>query len=150
MHQPISPAETPGAGGILCAPWRIVHDDDTGIAIADARGQVVWAENYLNLLAELGYDDYVQTISDIRARFAALIDAVNHHAGVAQHSEQPTPRRQVAGENPAPRSTSPAAASNRLEDERNALMNGFGQGAFADGRVRDRIAEIDRQLGVQP
>ena len=34
----------------------------------------------------------------------------------------------------------------QLEDERNELMNSYGYGQVSDGRVRDRIAEIDDQL----
>jgi len=34
----------------------------------------------------------------------------------------------------------------RLESERNHLNNSFGHGAIADGRIRDRIAEIDAML----
>jgi hypothetical protein len=34
----------------------------------------------------------------------------------------------------------------RLERERNELINSFGAGPFADGNIRDRIAEIDAEL----
>lgn len=37
-------------------------------------------------------------------------------------------------------------AIDRLEDERNVLMHSFGEGAWHDGLVRDRIEEIDREL----
>jgi hypothetical protein len=50
-------------------------------------------------------------------------------------------------------SAQPAPATNareRLGDERWRLMNSFGNGAFADGKTRDRIAEIDTELAAQP
>ncbi len=34
----------------------------------------------------------------------------------------------------------------QLETERNVLMNSFGRGQFHDGRLRERIEEIDRRL----
>lgn len=34
----------------------------------------------------------------------------------------------------------------RLEDERNVLMNSFGHGPFRDGICRDRIAQIDAEI----
>lgn len=37
-----------------------------------------------------------------------------------------------------------------LREERLTLLNGFGQGAFADGRLRERIAEIDAMLSAAP
>lgn len=37
-----------------------------------------------------------------------------------------------------------------LHQERWMLMNSFGQGVFADGRIRDRIAEIDAMLSASP
>ena len=35
-----------------------------------------------------------------------------------------------------------------LEEERHRLDNSFGYGPFHDGKVRDRIAEIDRLLAI--
>jgi hypothetical protein len=37
----------------------------------------------------------------------------------------------------------------QLLEERNTLLNSFGNGPVADGRVRDRIAAIDRQRADQ-
>ncbi|WP_413219074.1 hypothetical protein [Tritonibacter mobilis] len=34
----------------------------------------------------------------------------------------------------------------RLEDERERLMHEYGWGPAQDGKVRDRIAEIDKKL----
>lgn len=36
-----------------------------------------------------------------------------------------------------------------LQDERHRLMHEYGQGAYRDGLIRDRIAEIDRRLAEQ-
>lgn len=43
----------------------------------------------------------------------------------------------------------PARARDRLLNERNVLQNSFGEGSFHDGKVRDRIAEIDRLLAKE-
>lgn len=39
-----------------------------------------------------------------------------------------------------------AARRERLEEEWHRLQNSFGYGPFYDGKIRDRIAALDRQL----
>lgn len=51
----------------------------------------------------------------------------------------------------ARRAAVPVVGTNeKLLDERHRLMNSFGNGPCADGRVRDRIAEIDAMLAAAP
>ena len=43
-------------------------------------------------------------------------------------------------------SDNPTRRLERLEEERNTLMNSFGHGPFRDGLCRDRIAQIDAEI----
>lgn len=80
---------TPGNGGDLDAPWRIVLDDDEGITVLDANGQVVWVEEW-SFIPQM--DTRKMVMKQVQLRVGVVVRAVNAHADLLADLKDILPR----------------------------------------------------------